>query len=393
MRGPLEGIFCPRGGVSVQKDGMLTPTDFFGARRRSRRAPALWALLGAVAALALLWGGAGCHRRSEAPAGEAAEVARGHELYQKMCAVCHGQNGEGYKADQATRLQQPEFLASASDDFIRLAIANGRTGTTMSAWGQARGGPLAPADVNAVVKFIRSWQKVPRAKLDERPPSGDVGRAGPLYTSECSRCHGERGVGGTNVHIGGAGFLASASNGFLRYAIERGRPGTDMPAFSGKLKPQDIDDMVLLLRSWAVPVAPPPPAKPPPLPLGPVPLNPKGPEPVGFLATPKMTSVDTVKGQLDRHARMALLDARAPSDFAREHIAGAVSVPFYDPEPYFDKLPKDAWLVCYCSCPHAESGTLARKLAGKGFTKVTVLDEGLGVWKSRGYPVASGEKP
>ena len=72
---------------------------------------------------------------------------------------------------------------------------------------------------------------------------------------------------------------------------------------------------------------------------------------------------------------MAFLDARAPSDYLVEHISGAVSVPFYDPEPYFAQLPKNAWLVCYCACPHAESGQLAQKLLAKGFTKVTVLDE------------------
>jgi rhodanese-related sulfurtransferase len=75
----------------------------------------------------------------------------------------------------------------------------------------------------------------------------------------------------------------------------------------------------------------------------------------------------------------------------REHITGAVSVPFYDPSPYFDKLPKDTWLVCYCACPHAESGQLARALNAKGFSKVAVLDEGLGVWKSRGYPMTAGD--
>jgi cytochrome c oxidase cbb3-type subunit 3/ubiquinol-cytochrome c reductase cytochrome c subunit len=100
-----------------------------------------------------------------------------------------------------------------------------------------------------------------------------------------------------------------------------------------------------------------------------------------------------VKGQLDRGARMAVLDARAPSDYLNEHIAGAVSVPFYDPDPYFASLPRDAWLVCYCACPHAESGQLARKLASKGFTKVTVLDEGLGVWKARKYGTHQGVEP
>jgi hypothetical protein len=43
--------------------------------------------------------------------------------------------------------------------------------------------------------------------------------------------------------------------------------------------------------------------------------------------------------------------------------------------------------------PHAESGELARKLVEAGFTKVTVLDEGLGVWKQRNYPTRTGDKP
>jgi cytochrome c oxidase cbb3-type subunit 3/ubiquinol-cytochrome c reductase cytochrome c subunit len=122
-------------------------------------------------------------------------------------------------------------------------------------------------------------------------------------------------------------------------------------------------------------------------------MNPKGHAPVGFTAYPQMTPADTIKSQLDAHARFALLDARAPSDYATEHIAGAVSVPFYDPAPYFAALPKNTWLVCYCACPHAESGELAKKLIEAGFTKVTVLDEGLGVWKQRSYPTHTGDKP
>jgi cytochrome c oxidase cbb3-type subunit 3/ubiquinol-cytochrome c reductase cytochrome c subunit len=159
-----------------------------------------------------------------------------------------------------------------------------------------------------------------------------------------------------------------------------------------------IEDVLALLRSWqsTTPGPRPPPARPPPLPLGPVPLNPRGPEPAGFVAHGTgagTTRADVIKEQLDRGARMALLDARAPSDYMREHIAGAVSVPFYDPDPYFSALPRDAWLVCYCACPHAESGQLAQKLAAKGFNKVTVLDEGLGVWRMRKYPTQSGVDP
>jgi cytochrome c oxidase cbb3-type subunit 3/ubiquinol-cytochrome c reductase cytochrome c subunit len=358
-------------------------------RRGFARAAALAIGLFALTALGA------CRRTdSKAPVVEGPEVAQGRELYGRMCAVCHGEKGEGYKADQAPRLAQPDFLASVSDDFLRVAIVNGRSGTTMSAWGQSKGGPLAPKEVDAVVKFLRSWQKEPSAQLDNRALVGDATRGTQLYTEHCESCHGVQGVGGPNLHIGGPELLASASNGFLRFAIERGRPGTTMPSFGKKLDKAAIDDVLVALRSWHRPAAVPDvPPRVPPIPLGPVPLNPKGPEPQSFKAHPDMTSVDIVHRELARGARFAILDARAPSDYAREHITGAVSVPFYDPAPYFEGLPKDAWLVCYCACPHAESGQLAQKLMAQGFKKVTVLDEGLNVWRSKGHPITTSQKP
>jgi cytochrome c oxidase cbb3-type subunit III len=349
-------------------------------------------LLSALTLAACIAGGAlQCAHRTATQA-----EAHGGEIYGRMCSVCHGPSGEGYKADQAPAIAHPDFLASATDSFLHGAIAHGRAATTMSAWGVENGGPLSRTDVDAVVAFLRTWDKRPRAKLDERPLAGDVGRGVEVYARLCIGCHGTRGTAGPNIHIGDSGLLGSATDGFLRDAILRGRSGTAMRAFADTLGTADVDDVVALLRSWQS-TSPTPPhavaARPPPLPLGPVPLNPKGPEPMGFRVSPGTTPADMVKAQLDRHARMGLLDARAPSDYTREHIAGAVSVPFYDPDPYISALPKDAWLVCYCACPHAESGQLAQKLMAKGFTKVTVLDEGLGVWKARKYGTSVGQDP
>ena len=340
----------------------------------------------------LSWGLlAGC-KKSEAP--PPAKLTHGEELYGRMCAVCHGEKGEGYKADQAPRLAQPEFQASVSDEQLRDAIKNGRTGTTMSAWAKERGGPLSPEDVDAVITFMRTWRKGAKVALDERPLGGDLTRAETLFQRECFSCHGARGVGGPNVHIGNPQLLRAASNGFIRFALKNGRPGTLMPSFAQTIGEEGIEDLTGLLRSWANPAPlPPPPVPPPPMPLGPVPLNPRGPDPVGFKRTPETTSMDVIHAQLQRGARMALLDARAPSDYMNQHIAGAVSVPFYDPGPYLAKLPKNSWLVCYCACPHAESGSLAAKLLEAGFKKVTVLDEGLGAWAAKKYPLSSGEKP
>jgi len=326
-----------------------------------------------------------------------ASAKHGSNTYARMCAVCHGAEGEGYRADQATALANRAFLASVSEPFLRRAIVQGRGGTTMSAWGHERGGPLSRAEVDGLVAFIQSWATRPRAMLDERSVSGQASHGEDLFARDCARCHGERGMGGPNVNIGNLDLLSTASDGFLREAIRAGRPGTAMKGFAAALGDAGVEDIVALLRSWqASPVAgarPAQAARPPPVPLGPVPLNPRGPEPVGFRISPATTPADVVKAQLDRGAKMALLDARAPSDYANEHIAGAVSVPFYDPDPYVNALPRDAWLVCYCACPHAESGTLAKKLVDKGFDKVTVLDEGLGVWKAKKYATHTGYEP
>jgi cytochrome c oxidase cbb3-type subunit III len=349
----------------------------------------------ALAATLLVAGAPGCGGRRQMAETLHTEW-RGAELYRRMCAVCHGQNGEGYAADHAPRLAGRELLASVTDPALRNAVAMGRSGTTMSAWGVGQGGPLAPRDLDGIIAFMRLWQSAQSVALDERPRGGDANRGADLYQRNCAHCHGARGVGGPEVHIGSPDFLAAVSDGYLRYAIGRGRSRTPMAGFAAALGDSGVEDLVSLLRSWqstAPPAPKPPAARPPPLPLGRIPLNPRGPDPIGFRLTPMTTPADTVKKELDRGARMALLDARAPSDYVTEHISGALSVPFYDPGPYLASLPKDVWYVCYCACPHAESGQLAQKLATAGYKKVTVLDEGIGVWRSRGYGTRGGLDP
>ncbi len=322
----------------------------------------------------------------------------GAELYGRMCAVCHGMNGEGYKADQAPAIGRSAYLMTVTDEYLHHAINDGRATTTMSAWGFDHGGPLKPRDVEATIAHLRTWQDDSSVTLDEHGSHGDTIRGAATYSRECAKCHGARGTGGPYIAIGGSQLLATASDGFLRWAIHHGRPGTLMPSFETTLDDASIEDVIALLRDWQK-TGPPPatqratPARPPPIPLGPVPLNPKGPDAVGFQAQPGTTKTEVIKRELDRGAKLAFLDARAPSDYTNEHIAGAVSVPFYEPEPYYAGLPKDAWLICYCSCPHAESGQLASKLVQNGFKKVTVLDEGLGFWRNKGYATHTGMDP
>ena len=181
----------------------------------------------------------------------------GAALYAKMCALCHGKQGEGYAAPKATALNNPDFLAAASDEYLFENIARGRPGTRMSAWSAAHDGPLSDAEIRALVRFIRGWQTEPSVKLSEAPLAGDAQRGAALYAQQCAVCHGEQGQGLDTSPAAPQGapslnnpvFLETASDGFIRYAIAKGRRGTAMPAFEGTLTQQQIDDLVAFIRS------------------------------------------------------------------------------------------------------------------------------------------------
>jgi cytochrome c oxidase cbb3-type subunit 3 len=90
----------------------------------------------------------------------------GAELFAVHCAGCHGADGEGGQGTGVTlsrprdlpivppALNNPGFLAAASDQMIRATIETGREGTPMPGFGER----LSAAEIGAVTRFIRSLQ-------------------------------------------------------------------------------------------------------------------------------------------------------------------------------------------------------------------------------------------
>lgn len=165
-----------------------------------------------------------------------------------------------------------------------------------------------------------------------------------------------------------------------------------MPAFEKPLGDAGVDNLIALFRSWKKPPEllgdlPPTPGK-----MQSVVFHPNGP-PAALDATAEYIPVDTIKKAYDAGQAMIIIDARPPADYARMHIAGAVSVPFYGVEQYAPEIPKNAFILTYCGCPHAESGQVRAALKKLNYAKVAVMDEGLFAWRDRGYPVRGGPKP
>ncbi len=88
---------------------------------------------------------------------------------------------------------------------------------------------------------------------------------------------------------------------------------------------------------------------------------------------------------------LVVIDARFAEAYAREHIPGAISMPFKTINATsVAGLPRDATLVSYCwnnSC-HASSKA-ADRLRALGF-EVVELHGGLETWKRLGYPTERG---
>lgn len=314
----------------------------------------------------------------------------GATLYVKLCSQCHGADAKGYKSDHAPSLVNPTFLASATDSFLHRSIAFGRPGTSMAGYSKQVGGPLDDRQIAAITGWLRA-QGTPAQTLPAIG-GGDPVKGKALYAETCQKCHGDATTRGEYVHLANPRFLDVATDSFIAYAIVHGRPGTPMEAFGTKLSAAGLASIVAYIRSFATPAAPQ--SLPPPTGKEPLFVNPGGKPPTGFKLTadpgqqPRYVSIDQVKKALDAKRKMVIIDARPPSDWMRVHITGAVSIPYHDMKR-LDEIPKDAWIVAYCACPHHLSGIVVDELQKRGYPHAMVLDEGILEWHRRGYPVVA----
>lgn len=102
-------------------------------------------------------------------------------------------------------------------------------------------------------------------------------------------------------------------------------------------------------------------------------------------------SVDDVKAMLDRGEKLVLVDVREESEWAKDHLPGAVhlgkGVIERDVE---QKVPDTATpLVLYCGGGF-RSALAADNLGKMGYTNVISMDGGIRVWREKGYPLTAG---
>jgi len=102
------------------------------------------------------------------------DAVRGAKIFAGHCAACHGTQGEGSHGTGVTfsrprdlpilapALNNPGFLAAASDSMLKKTLLHGREGTPMLSFIKQG---LTEADVDNVVAFVRSFAQQPHVSL------------------------------------------------------------------------------------------------------------------------------------------------------------------------------------------------------------------------------------
>jgi len=80
----------------------------------------------------------------------------GADLWAAVCAVCHGESGEGLPG-RGPSLVERTWLSSHDDKAIFNGIAFGTVSPKMPGFSQITGGPLDDAQVRSLVELLRSW--------------------------------------------------------------------------------------------------------------------------------------------------------------------------------------------------------------------------------------------
>jgi rhodanese-related sulfurtransferase len=103
------------------------------------------------------------------------------------------------------------------------------------------------------------------------------------------------------------------------------------------------------------------------------------------------TDVDAVKTRMDRGDKFVLVDVREESEFAKDHLPGAIhlgkGIIERDIEARVPELNTE--MILYCGGGF-RSALAADNLQKMGYTNVISMDGGIRDWREKGYPLTKG---
>ncbi|MDP5276676.1 sulfurtransferase TusA family protein [Chengkuizengella axinellae] len=108
----------------------------------------------------------------------------------------------------------------------------------------------------------------------------------------------------------------------------------------------------------------------------------KGGEEIKEIQHPHLIDNEDLAKKLGSNEQIIILDVREPSEFAFNHIPGAISIPFGELDQRMSNLNKGAEMFVICRTGN-RSDLAAQKLTQSGFEKVFNVVPGMTEWKGQ----------
>ncbi|MBI3802448.1 MAG: cation:proton antiporter [Nitrospirae bacterium] len=106
-----------------------------------------------------------------------------------------------------------------------------------------------------------------------------------------------------------------------------------------------------------------------------------------------LVSIDAMRQLQERGAPVVVLDARTDRSYEGSHENAEGAIRFLPNQDAGRQaaalgLPRDAWLIPFCACPHDETAVrVAQELRDAGWTRARALEGGWDAWMKTGLPV------
>jgi len=194
------------------------------------------------------------------------------EQFARMCARCHGEEGEGdgliaEYLDPAPRdLTKTAFMRTKPRERFLASLEHGVPGTSMAGWGEVLGDQGAERLLDHVLATYPGERRG-RQRTREIPATNpvaysveSVARGEAIFLDRCWGCHGKKADGhGPNAEdfvprprsLRNTPFITSLSYARLHESIKYGVQGTAMPAagFDFALDDEAIGDLINYIES------------------------------------------------------------------------------------------------------------------------------------------------
>jgi ubiquinol-cytochrome c reductase cytochrome c subunit len=187
---------------------------------------------------------------------DAAQAAKGRQLFLVGCAFCHGQNGEGILTQNGNQLGPT--LAGVGAAAVNFQVGTGRMPMAQPGRQAPRKDPVYSdeevAQLAAYVASLGPGPAIPQESqytlegLSAEQRQEAIVRGGQIFLTNCTACHNFEGAGGAMPNGGQAPKIRGVEPRFIYEAMLTGPQSMD--TFSdGNLSPDEKRDVIAYLQS------------------------------------------------------------------------------------------------------------------------------------------------